>query len=66
MTEGERIAWGTQEHHLRLTDIAAVKAGTLSLEAAQANARRRSRQSGMTPSRAHAALCDAQRAMREL
>jgi hypothetical protein len=61
MTEQERLAWGAAEDIARKADIAAVKAGTMTLAAAQKRARSRSRQSGMTPSRAYAALVDAQR-----
>lgn len=59
----QRIEWGKAEHFARLSDIAAVKAGSMSLAHAQANARRRSRLSGMTPTEAHRALADGQRAL---
>lgn len=61
MTEDERIQWGKTEDGLRKTDIAAVKAGAMTLEEAQKRARSRSRQSGMTPHQAYMALCDGQR-----
>lgn len=53
MTEVELQAWGKQEHETRLDDIARVKAGTLSLEGAQAAARLRRRRAGISP-----AVCD--------
>jgi len=64
ITEQERIAWGATEDALRKADIAAVKAGTMELETAQKNARRRARQSGMTPREAYRAFVDAQRLLR--
>lgn len=64
MTEHERIAWGATEDAFRKADIAAVKAGTLTLRAAQSRAASRSRHSGMTRREAHRALADAQRMMR--
>ena len=64
MTEQERIAWGATEDAARKADIAAVKAGTMELGTAQKNARRRSRQSGMTPTQAHRAMADAQHMQR--
>lgn len=64
MTEAERIAWGQKEDAARKADIEAVKAGTMELHEAQKRARSRSRQSGMTPSEAHRALCDGQRLVR--
>ena len=64
MTEQERLAWGAKEDAMRKADIAAVKDGSMTLEAAQKWARVRSRHSGMTPTNAHRALVDAQRQMR--
>lgn len=66
MTETERIEWGKAEHHARLADIAAVKAGEISLEEAQSRARKRSRQSGMTPHQAYTALVEGQMAIEAL
>lgn len=63
MTEAERIEWGKQEHHARMADVAAVKAGRLSLEEAQARTRSRSASSGMTPHQSYSALLDGQRAL---
>lgn len=65
MTEAERIEWGMAESSARKSDIEAVKAGMITLEEAQKRARHRTRQSGMAPSEAHAALCDGQRAIRD-
>lgn len=53
MTEEEKRAWGKAEADARLADIAAVKAGTISLEDAQRRARSRSRKSGMTPTESY-------------
>lgn len=64
MTESERVEWGKAEDAMRKADIAAVKSGTMTLEAAQKAARVRSRKSGMTPAAVHRALCDGQRANR--
>lgn len=64
MIERERLAWGIRESAARQEDIAAIHAGSLSLEEAQRNARRRCRQSGMSPSEAWRAFIDAQRAAR--
>lgn len=64
MTEAERLEWGAREDAARKADIAAVKAGSMMLAEAQKNVRRRSRHSGMTPSDAYGALCDAQHAAR--
>lgn len=66
MTEDERIAWGREENIARQFDIDKVKSGAISLEKAQANARKRALQSGMTPSQAHRALVDAQRMTRRI
>lgn len=53
MNEQEKQAWGKTEADARLSDIAAVKAGMMSLEEAQRRARARSRKSGMTPSESY-------------
>lgn len=47
MTDAELAAWGKQEHEARLADIAAAKAGTMTLEQAQKNARSRARKAGL-------------------
>lgn len=47
MDADQKAEWGRKEFEQRLADIAAVKAGTMTLEAAQKSARKRSRQSGM-------------------
>lgn len=62
MTDDERAAWGRKEFEQRLADVAAVKAGTMTLEAAQKAARKRSRQSGMSGSDAYRAMRDSHRA----
>jgi lipid A disaccharide synthetase len=41
MKEEERLSWGETEDALRKADIAAIKAGTLTLRAAQIRARAR-------------------------
>ena len=64
MTEQEQLAWGAKEDAMRKADIAAVKAGSMTLEAAQKQARIRVRHSGMTPSSAYRALVNAQRQAR--
>lgn len=64
MTEAERLAWGAGEDAARKADIVAVKAGTMTLEAAQKAARKRVRQSGMTRTAAYRAMVDAQCAVR--
>lgn len=61
MTEEEKAVWGRKEFEQRLADIAAVKAGTMTLEAAQKAARKRSRQSGMNGSDAYHAMRDSHR-----
>lgn len=52
--------WGRREFEQRLADIAAVRAGAMTLEAAQRAARRRSRKSGMSGSDAYRAMRDSQ------
>lgn len=47
MTDEEKMAWGRKEFEQRLADIEAVKAGAMSMAAAQKAARSRSRKSGM-------------------
>ena len=61
MTEVERLAWGAKEHQTRIADIAAVKRGEITLEEAQKRARKRSRESGMTPSRSYSAMINGSR-----
>jgi len=64
MTEEERLAWGAQEHRTRIDDIAAVKRGEITLKEAQKRARKRSRESGMTPHQSYSAMIDGNRADR--
>lgn len=47
-TEDKTLEWGRSELERRMADIAAVKAGALTLEAAQKAARSRARASGLT------------------
>ena len=62
--QAARLEWGKSEHYARLADIAKVKTGEISLADAQKRARSRARKSGMTPTAAHRALCDGQRAIK--
>jgi hypothetical protein len=64
MTTEEKLAWGRAEWDQRQKDVAAIDAGTLTLEAAQKATRRRKRQSGMTPGEAFHYMMEASRAAR--
>jgi hypothetical protein len=56
MTESELLAWGKQEHQIRLDDIARVRAGALSISDAQEAANLRSRRAGISADATHRAL----------
>jgi hypothetical protein len=60
----EAIAWGAAEDAARKSDISAVKSGAMTLEEAQKRARSRKRQSGLRPTEAYDAMCEAQRRAR--
>lgn len=62
MDENEKLAWGATEHRIRKDEIALMKAGSLTLEQVQKRARKRQRQSGMTPSEAYHAMIAGSRA----
>lgn len=64
MTEEEKLAWGRAEWAEREKAIAAIDAGTLTLEDAMRAARRRSRASGMRPGEAFGYMARAERATR--
>jgi hypothetical protein len=64
MTEEEKLKWGRCEVDARMTDIAAVKTGVITLEAAQKAARSRARSSGLTRAQASRAVAAATREAR--
>ena len=61
MDAEQKAEWGRKEFEQRLADIAAVKAGTMTLADAQKAARSRSRQSGMNGNDAYHAMRDSHR-----
>jgi hypothetical protein len=58
MTEEDRLQWGAQEDAQRKADLVSVKAGGMTLEAAQKAAQRRMRAAGMTLTKAYHAVRD--------
>lgn len=64
MTKEEKLAWGRAEWAEREKAIAAIKAGTMTLEDAMKAANRRSRASGMHPGEAFSYMAQAERATR--